>query len=214
MYCTKCGTNNSDSAKFCRKCGELLEAEPEIQTQVAVRPVVEAGMAGDIVARPETRPIVVKTDGSDPDEEPSIFKIGPTLMFVKAGYVLAAVGALLLVAVLSILSVSAWWSVILGLMLFLIPGFYHLRAKLVSYSLKEGQIEVDSGLIGRTTRNIPLRRIQDVTVATSAMQRLLGFGDLVIDNASEEGGKVVLRNINSPRKYADQVLKQMHKLDE
>lgn len=214
MYCTKCGTNNSDTAKFCRKCGELLEAEPEIETQVAVRPAVEAGMAGEIVARPETRPIVVKTDGSDPDEEPAIFTIGPTLMFVKAGYVLAAVGALLLVAVLSILSVSAWWSVILGLMLFLIPGFYHLRAKLVSYSLKEGQLEVDSGLIGRTTRNIPLRRIQDVTVATSAMQRLLGFGDLVIDNASEEGGKVVLRNINSPRKYADQVLKQMHKLDE
>lgn len=215
MYCTKCGTNNSDTAKFCRKCGELLEAEPEVETQVAVRPAVEAGIGGEIVGRPETRPMVVKTDGSDPDEEPAIFTIGPTLMFVKAGYVLAAVGALLFVALMAIVSsVSVWITIILGLMLFLIPGFYHLRAKLVSYSLKEGQIEVDSGLIGRTTRNIPLRRIQDVTVATSAIQRLLGFGDLVIDNASEEGGKVVLRNINSPRKYADQVLKQMHKLDE
>ena len=167
----------------------MIEAEDE--TRVAVRPAAEAAVV---------------------DGEP-IFSIGPTLMFVKVGYVLAAIGALLLVAILSVFSVTAMISIPVGLCLFLIPAYYHVRQRLVRYSLTDSQIEVDAGLISRTTRNIPIRRIQDVTVATSAMQRLLGFGDIVIDNASEEGGKLVLKNINSPKEYADKLLRQMSMLD-
>ncbi|MEP6945107.1 MAG: PH domain-containing protein [Acidobacteriota bacterium] len=211
MYCIKCGTNNSDAANFCRKCGELME--PEDETQVAARNVgavadVRAEYRSDTEKQVQTLPAV-----TDDETDPPIFAIGPTLMFVKIGYVLAAIGALLLVGILSMFSVSAWISILMGLLLFLIPAYYHLRAKLVRYSLTSTQIEVDSGLVGRTTRNIPLRRIQDVTVATSATQRLLGFGDLVIDNASELGGKVVLKNINSPKQYADLMLKQMRRLE-
>lgn len=211
MYCIKCGTNNLDTANFCRKCGELMEAEDE--TQVAVRRDAVAPIdLADSHPNPDLRPKEPEAPNASEPANP-IFAIGPTLMFVKIGYVLAAVGALLLVAILSMFSVSAWISILFGLLLFLIPAYYHLRAKLVRYSLTGTQIEVDSGLIGRTTRNIPLRRIQDVTVATSATQRLLGFGDLVIDNASEQGGKIVLKNINSPKKYADLMLKQMRRLD-
>jgi nitrogen fixation protein len=47
---------------------------------------------------------------------------------------------------------------------------------------------------------VPLCRIQDVTISSTIPQRLLGFGDIVIDNASEQGGKIVLKNINSPRR--------------
>ena len=199
MYCIKCGTNNSDSANFCRKCGAPMDAEEE-ETRVAIR----AAEPEIIAERPERSSVQVDIP---------IFTIGPTLMFIKIGYVLAAFAALLLVAVLSMLGVAGWTSVLIGLLLFLIPAFYHLKARLVSYSLTGSQLEVDSGLIARTTRSVPLRRIQDVTVATSAMQRLLGFGDLVIDNASEQGGKVVLKNINSPKRYAEMMLKEMHKLD-
>jgi len=202
MYCIKCGTNNSDTANFCRKCGAPIDAEEE-ETRVAVR--TETAPSSVEPERPKRNSVQVDLP---------IFTIGPTLMFVKIGYVLAAVAALLLVAVLSIFDVSRWASVLMGLLLFLIPAFYHLRAKLVTYSLTGSQIEVDSGLLARTTRNIPLRRIQDVTVATSAMQRLLGFGDLVIDNASEQGGKVVLKNINSPKTYAEMMLREMHRLDD
>lgn len=188
-----------------------MEAEDE--TQVAVRRDAVAPIdLADSHPNPDLRPKEPEAPNASEPANP-IFAIGPTLMFVKIGYVLAAVGALLLVAILSMFSVSAWISILFGLLLFLIPAYYHLRAKLVRYSLTGTQIEVDSGLIGRTTRNIPLRRIQDVTVATSATQRLLGFGDLVIDNASEQGGKIVLKNINSPKKYADLMLKQMRRLD-
>jgi uncharacterized membrane protein YdbT with pleckstrin-like domain len=83
----------------------------------------------------------------------------------------------------------------------------------VRYRLTETTVEIDRGLVSRTTQNIPLQRVQDVTVSATAFQRILGFGDIVIDNASESGGKVVLKNIGRPRKYADLLLRQMHLLD-
>lgn len=217
MFCIKCGASNSETANFCRKCGGTIEAEDE--TQVAVRPAAAVSVRADpeIVRQSDQRAAPgIEVQLVDPDEP--IFSIGPTLLFVKIGYVLAAVGAFLLVAILASLyafiGVPAWISIPLGLLLFLIPAFYHIKAMLVRYKLIGSQIEIDSGLIARTTRNVPLRRIQDVTVTTSIAQRLLGFGDLVIDNASEEGGKVVLKNINTPKKYADMMLKEMHRLDE
>jgi hypothetical protein len=35
----------------------------------------------------------------------------------------------------------------------------------------------------------------------------------MIDNASDEGGKVVLKDINSPKEYADTLLRQMRRLE-
>jgi uncharacterized membrane protein YdbT with pleckstrin-like domain len=94
-----------------------------------------------------------------------------------------------------------------------IPAFYHIKKKLVRYTLTETKLEIDQGLVSRSTRNVPLRRIQDVTVVATATQRLLGIGDLMIDNASDEGGKVVLKDINSPKEYADTLLRQMRRLE-
>jgi hypothetical protein len=68
-------------------------------------------------------------------------------------------------------------------------------------------------LISHTTRNLPLRSIQDVIIKATVPQRLLGFGDIVIENATEEDEEIVLKNINSPKKYADILLKQMRRLN-
>ena len=204
MYCDKCGADNSETAVFCRKCGVVIEHE--IETRVSVRESV-AEPVEDLRANVESRVASV-------GDEPEIFSISPTLMFVKAGYVIAAVAAILFVALFSLLtSITAIAWVLLGLCFFLVPAYYHIRQRLVRYTLTDTKIEIDSGFIARTTQNIPIRRIQDVTVKTSIMQRLLGFGDLVVDNASEQGGTIVLKNINTPQKYADILLKQMRLLD-
>lgn len=204
MYCDKCGADNSDTAAFCRKCGVAIEHE--IETRVAVR---------DSVAEPvDDLRAAVESNISAVGEEPEIFSISPTLMFVKAGYVVAAIAAILFVGLFSALtSITAIAWVLIGLCFFLVPAYYHIRQRLVRYTLTDTKIEIDSGFISRTTQNIPIRRIQDVTVTTSIMQRLLGFGDLVVDNASEQGGKIALKNINTPQKYADILLKQMRLLD-
>jgi len=159
---------------------------------------------------------ISKLRSENTDIEAQIATARPTLLFVKIGYGLAGIGAILLVALTSAYFYqffSITLSVIIGLLLFLIPAYYHFRQKLVRYRLTETKLEIDTGLIARSTRNIPIRRIQDVTVASGVTQRVLGFGNIEIDNASEEGGKVVLRNIDDPRRFADMLLKQMSLLD-
>ena len=191
MFCIKCGSNNSDEAVYCMKCGNQFDNEEE--TRVATR------------------------DRSEPadSEGPPIFSITPTLMFVKLGYVAAVVAAFFLVAVFSVFlpAVSSLIAIVIGLLLLLIPAFYHFKQKLVRYTLTDTTIEIDKGMISRTTQNVPLRRVQDVTVSSTMLQRIFRFGDVVIDNASEQGGKVVLKNIDTPRKYADILLKQMRQLE-
>jgi membrane protein YdbS with pleckstrin-like domain len=208
MFCERCGAENKDTAQFCRKCGRALEGT-EVETRVASR-------IAPYVAPPVAAPVerVGTDEGSGEGSRPAIFDIRPTLLFVKAGYVAAAIGAVLIVALLAALTpVPVVYAIVLALMLFLIPAYFHLRQKLVRYKLSETSLELDSGLVSTRTRNIPLRRIQDITVSATALQRLAGIGDIVIDNASEEGGKTVLRAIDRPRIYADLLLKQMARLD-
>ena len=198
MFCNKCGAKNSDEAVYCQKCGAMLEAEEE--TRLA-----------------RARPI--SNDEAEHTDEKQIFSIRPTLVFVKIGYVATILGAFLLVALLTTidgwakLNISPWIFVLAGLLLLLIPAYFHLRRNIIRYRLTDSKVEIDEGFIFQSTRNIPLRSIQDVSVSSSITQRMLGFGNLVIDNASEDSGKVVLKNINTPKQYADILLKQMRQLD-
>lgn len=197
MFCIKCGAKNSDEAIYCQKCGALLEAEEE--TRIA-------------------RSAKTEKSGRDAaeDAEREIFTIRPTLMFVKIGYGLATLGGLLLVALLSVIydviKIPVQYSILAGLALLLIPAFYHLKHKIVRYTLTDSKIEINEGFISKRTRNVPLRTIQDVTVSATVPQRILGFGNLIIENAGETESRIVLKNINSPKKYADILLKQMRLL--
>jgi uncharacterized membrane protein YdbT with pleckstrin-like domain len=196
MYCNDCGRENRADARFCKKCGVVLEPEHEVETVVAKR-----------------------EDASDELEEPTIFAIRPTLMFVKMGYILAVLSAFLLAALLATIgsffttAISAGIVVVLGVSLLLIPAYFHVRQKTISYTLTDSKVEIDEGLLSKTTRNVPLRIIQDVTVSANVFQRMLGFGDVEIENANENDEVIVLRNIDSPKKYAATLLEQMRLLD-
>ena len=196
MFCEKCGAKNSDEAVFCQKCAFRLIPDEE-QTRVVVPPL-NLGKSS---------------------EEKEIFTIRPTLMFVKIGYAAAVISAFMLVIILYYFGkligfdIPWWFSVLAGLSLLLIPAYQHLKRSLVRYTLTDSKIEISQGLISTHTRNVPLRTIQDVSVSATVFQRMLGFGNLIIDNASENGGKITLKNINSPKRYADTLLKQMRLLD-
>ena len=195
MFCNKCGTENPDDAVFCKKCGTVMEAEDE--TRVVQR-----------------MPAPLSTT-SDSDDHVTLFALNPTLKFVALGYVLAVVAAFGLVILLTALipGFVPLIGVVIGLLLLLVPVYYHVQAKLIRYRLTDTMIEIDRGLISRRTQHIPLRRVQDVTVTASLFQRMLGYGDIEIDNASEDNGKIILDNIDMPKKYADMILRQMRLLD-
>ena len=195
MFCNKCGAKNSDEAIFCQKCAFRLVADEE-ETRVAISP-----------------------RNLSEDTEKEIFTVRPTLMFIKVGYVAAVISAFLLVVLLYYFGMLTgfdipwWFSVLAGLALLLIPAFYHLKRSIVRYTLTDSKIEISEGLISTHTRNVPLRTIQDVSISATIFQRMLGFGNLIIENANETDGKIILKDINSPKKYADTVLKQMRLLD-
>jgi uncharacterized membrane protein YdbT with pleckstrin-like domain len=148
---------------------------------------------------------------TDDDLEHVIFTVRPTMIFIKAGYVLAALGGIGIVFFLSSMGAPFYISLLLAFALLLIPAYYHIRRNMIRYTVTDSKLEIDTGLIGRTTRNIPLSKVQDVTVSASIPQRLMGFGDIIVDNASEVGGTIVMHNIGSPRHYADLLLRELRR---
>ena len=195
MHCTNCGSYIPAGVRFCANCGS---AAPDAEETRIARP--QSGS-------PQRQSV---EDGL----EHVVFTTRPTLIFVKLGYGAAVVGAILLTVLLAMIpgvEVPFYISLPLALSLLLVPAYYHLKRNMLRYTLTDSKIEIDYGLIARTTRNIPLSKIQDVTVSASIPQRLLGFGDVIVDNASEEGGTTVLKNINKPRHYADLLLRELRR---
>jgi uncharacterized membrane protein YdbT with pleckstrin-like domain len=176
--------------RFCSNCGAPVDSE---QTRIARR---------------QPAPLEAIGDG---DLERTIFTVRPTMIFIKSGYALAVLGGIALVFLLASIGVSASISIPLALALLLIPGYYHIRRNMVRYTVTDAKLQIDTGLIARTTRNIPLSKVQDVTVSASIPQRLLGFGDIIVDNASEIGGSTVMHNISKPRHYADLLLRELRR---
>lgn len=194
MHCSNCGSYLAPGVRFCSGCGTPAD-DPE-----ATR-IVRAS-AGIPARRGEP----------DNDLEQVIFTVRPTLIFIKLGYLLAAIAAIGLVVLLALTQiVPPYISIPVALLFFLIPAYYHLKRNMVRYTLTDSKIEIDTGLIARTTRNIPLAKIQDVTVSASIPQRLLGFGDILVDNASELGGTTILHNISQPRHFADLLLRELRR---
>ena len=194
MHCSNCGSYIAPGVRFCSGCGSSAN-DPEATRIVRAQTDVPA-----------------RLNEADEDLEHVVFTVRPTLIFIKLGYLLAAIAAIGLVALLALTQiVPAYISIPLALALFLIPAYYHLRRNMIRYTLTDSKIEIDTGLIARTTRNIPLSKIQDVTVSASIPQRILGFGDLIVDNASELGGTTLLHNISNPRHYADLLLRELRR---
>jgi membrane protein YdbS with pleckstrin-like domain len=187
---------------------EQLARREGQQQQVGVRAQFGGAPPGAEVARraePERR-------GADEEGERVLFTVRPTFLFIGLGYALAALGAVGLIVLLAIFTdFPALYSLLATLPLLLIPAFRHLKRNSVRYTLTDSKIEIDQGFVSRRTRNIPLRNIQDVTVSTNIPQRLLGFGNLLIDNANEIGGSTVMRNIPDPRRHADLLLRELRR---
>jgi uncharacterized membrane protein YdbT with pleckstrin-like domain len=195
MHCSNCGSYLPPGKNFCAECGSPANDSETTR-----------------IARTERSiPVPPEPAGQDDDLEEIIFTVRPTLIFIKIGYALAVLGAIALVVLLAQIPAPAYISIPLALSLLLIPAWYHLKRNMVRYTLTDSKVEIDTGLIARTTRNIPLTKIQDVTVSASIPQRLLGFGDLLIDNASELGGTTVLHNISRPRRHADLLLRELRR---
>lgn len=207
MFCIKCGAEVPPTARFCNSCGEPVER---------LKTIGSFSDEETVIARATNQKPQIAND----ETERVIFNIRPTLLFVKIGYAAAFFGAAILGGILLYLGVVfelpvllMFFAVSLALLLFLIPAYYHFRRNLLRYTLTDAKLEIDTGFFNRQTQFVALGKIQDVTVSANFWQRLFGYGNLVIDNASETGATVVLKNINNPRQHADLILREMRRLE-
>jgi len=191
MHCSNCAAYIPPGVRFCSNCGTAAD-DPELTR----------------LARLQSNALQGVSDG---DIERIIFSVRPTMIFIKLGYALAMLGGIALVFLLAMVPVPAYISILLALALLLIPAYYHVRRNMIRYTVTDAKLEIDTGLLARTTRNIPLSKVQDVTVSATIPQRILGFGDVIVDNASELGGTTVLHNISKPRHYADLLLRELRR---
>lgn len=228
MYCNRCGNRVSPESQFCNRCGNKVQTEnrPHRARSIStpmVRPARRRLAVEDQF--PEEAFIedydgIDEADGSVGDDfeddnymevgtgEEVIFSITPTFYEVGKHYALAIVLSVIVMALLGFLQLPLWIGIAFAAVCFIKPIFQHIQHNHTIYKLTTVKIEIRSGLFSKTSRNIPLRHVQDVLVSETIKERLIGVGDVMIDSAAHEG-KILMRNIKNPRKYADLILNQL-----
>jgi uncharacterized membrane protein YdbT with pleckstrin-like domain len=138
--------------------------------------------------------------------KPQEVRIQPSLKVVKAKYALAA----LLVAASWLLYRQAYpegnaWIPGILLLLFLWPVVQHFDRRSERIRIVEDKLRFESGWLSKSTRALPLGKIQDVEVRQRLGQRMLGVGDLTIQ-ALGERSSTVIHEVDRPNHWAELIL--------
>jgi uncharacterized membrane protein YdbT with pleckstrin-like domain len=132
--------------------------------------------------------------------------IRPSMKTVWFAYIIA-----FLVVGVGIWAYSAYgqrqpaWLMAIPLIVLVFPLRMHLKRRLITLRLQDHHLTLESGLFSRTRRTLDMAKIQDVTVNQTLGQRLLGVGDLMLED-SGKGGTMGIRNLDSPREVADSII--------
>lgn len=212
MYCNQCGQVLPPTSRFCNSCGAAVVANSNVDVarEAFTPPRAAAGQAPLPTAR---------RDDLAPNEV-AIFTLRPTLIFVFVRYVVATLILLATAALMGLMhSAKAEWFtgtvsfaviLVVGVIAFSSPIYKHLLRRREVYTLTNHKLEMRYGLLSKTLRNIPLGKIQDVTVTASFWQRLIQIGDIEIDSASDMG-KIILDDIHHPERYANMILDELRR---
>ena len=143
-------------------------------------------------------------------KERVIFSINPAFYPVSSAYVLSTFVALLLAMIVAYFN-GGFLLALGSAMISYVPSVIrHIRHIHTIFTLTSIKLEISEGLFSKSTRNIPLRHIQDVAVRENFKERLLGIGDIVVDTPSMES-RLMLNNVKNPRHYADLILEQLER---
>jgi uncharacterized membrane protein YdbT with pleckstrin-like domain len=82
-----------------------------------------------------------------------------------------------------------------------------IRWQSISYTLTDQRIKIETGVFGRSSKIIPIDRIQDCTTKQTLFGRILGYGRVEVDAAGAQGAEV-LDHLPQPGTFRDQVFVQ------
>lgn len=85
-----------------------------------------------------------------------------------------------------------------------------VRWQSITYTLTDQRILLESGILSRQEKVIPIDRVQDCSTRQSIIGRILGYGHVEIDAAGAQGAEV-LERLPNPGAFRDQVFIQSEK---
>ena len=138
--------------------------------------------------------------------------IRPTLRFIQAGAVLAAVVFL----GLEILYLTQWrdevgaWVMALPPLILLWPLSRYLRWRSEKITVTGDRLRHESGMVSKDVRSIEISKLQYVRVHQSFKQRMFGVGDVGFETAGQ-GTWQGMRNVERAQEVADDIMNRAGK---
>ena len=86
----------------------------------------------------------------------------------------------------------------------------HISLLSTRLTIDGDNVHLDSGILAKARRSMPLRKLGDVHIEQSLMQRMMGLGNLSI-SAAGESTKHTIENIDNPQQVCDKILNSIPK---
>ena len=131
--------------------------------------------------------------------------VRPTLKFINAAYI-AVIVLILAAFVLQHYYEPKWplWLPLVLAVLFLWIISRHLKRMSRRLTISVERLVYEEGLLGKSTRTIPLAKVQDVRVDQSLLDRLFGVGSVSMETAGGSS-RLVMRPNDRPHQIADEI---------
>jgi uncharacterized membrane protein YdbT with pleckstrin-like domain len=135
------------------------------------------------------------------------FTIRPTLKFIRAGAIAAAV----IFLGLEILYLAEWrndvgaWVMALPPLILLWPLARYLRWRSVRVVVLADRLRYEAGLLSKDVRSLELSKLQCVNVHQGVIQRMFGVGDIAFETAGQ-GTWTPMRHVDHPQRLADELM--------
>lgn len=149
------------------------------------------------------------------DNEGVVLDLRPHWLFL-AGPSAALVASIAAAVVVSTKTDKGYFVIpVLVLVLVALVRFLARLARWASTTLvvTSDRLVVRSGVVAKRGREIPLERINDITVTQSLFERMLGAGDLVIESAGERGQEA-FSGCPHPGRVQNEIYRQMETADD
>lgn len=136
----------------------------------------------------------------------SDLKVRPSTTLIKARYALALLLAGLVLYYYFTLKQKAWLAgLAVPVLLAVSAASRHVKTRFTTMELIGDRLKMDTGMASKTSRSVPLTKVQDITVSQSIGQRILGVGDITVVTAGD-AGSLTIQDVNGPRAIAEKIL--------
>lgn len=141
-------------------------------------------------------------------QEKVIFKVKPSLLptLIRSGFLFIFIGALAYILNQIDTTVAIVTSIFIALLALGRIARVILLLLFSQYILTTRSLIVQTGILSRNRKTIPIHKIQDVAFKQSVLERLFSIGDVIVESAGEKGA-IHLYDLDNCQKRTDQILR-------